>query len=32
MKKDFYIVINVDIKQKIGNSNCHLKVASVSLS
>ena len=32
IKKDFYIEINVDIKQKIENSNYHNKVTSVSLS
>ena len=32
IKKDFYIGINVDIKQKIENSNHHNKVTSVSFS
>ena len=32
MKKDFYIEINVDIKQKIENMNCQNKVTSVRIS
>ena len=31
-KKDFKIEINVDIKQNLENSNCHIKVTSVSLT